>query len=416
MPSGDFFKGRLGKVPPLSYLNLIMRVQRLSVIYSFEGSRLKQMVQEKKPTYSNVIFAMSFKACTPAFLLLTSMMLLLSCAKKPASDPCCTFADLPMGAEVKDGQGAIQVEGSTSAYFYILDETGKQVGYQSLNQTLAVAPGRYSIKVNNSLYPVTIEAGILAKCSTGTLMVSGNTSEYYYVMDSTNNQLGYENLGKSMSFFPGTFKVKVNNTETPAVVKLKQLTEMRTGTLIVRGNTNEYYYVLDDTNKQLNYNSLEKPLAFLPGTYLLKVNHTSMKADVIAGKATELRTGSILVKGLTDEYYYVTDTIGNALNYQTLNKSLAVFPGTFHIKVNNTLMVGKVSEGQTAEFITGSLMLSGGGTQYYYVLDQIGNQLNYNSLNKSLSFFPSEYVIKLGSSTRKATVTAGELTSVNAFN
>jgi hypothetical protein len=235
-------------------------------------------------------------------------------------------------------------------------------------------------------------------------------------MDSTNTQLGYETLGKPMSFFPGAFNVKVNNTELPVMVRLKELSEVRTGTLIVHGSTSEYYYVLDDMNKQLNYNTLEKPLAFLPGTYDLKVNNTSMRTDVIAGKVTEVRTGSILVKGLTDEYYYVTDTIGNALNYQTLNKSLSFFPGSFHIKVNNTLMVGRVSEGQTSEFGTGSLMLTGGGTQYYYVLDQTGNQLNYNSLNKSLSFFPSEYIIKLGSSTRKASVTAGQLTSVNAFN
>ena len=85
-----------------------------------------------------------------------------------------------------------------------------------------------------------------------------------------------------------------------------------------------------------------------------------MRADVRAGAVTELTTGNLVVKGLTEEYYYVTDTAGNALNYQTLNKSLAFFPGSYEIKVNNTLMYGKVSAGQTAEFMTGSLMLTGG--------------------------------------------------------
>ncbi|MEX2232167.1 MAG: hypothetical protein WD824_08405 [Cyclobacteriaceae bacterium] len=359
---------------------------------------------------------MTFRAFPATASLLILAVLFFSCGEKQASDPCCSFTDLPAGSNVKDGQGAVQVQGSTSAYFYVLDQTGKQIGYQSLNQILGVDPGLYQIKVNNSNYPVEVKAGELAKCSTGTLMVSGNTTDYYYVMDSSSNQLGYEVLGKSMSYFPGEFKVKVNNTEAPVIIKLNELTEIRSGTLLVHGSTNEYYYVLDDTNKQLNYNSLEKPLAFLPGIYLLKVNHTSMKADVVAGKATELGTGNILVKGLTEEYYYVTDTLGNALNYQTLNKSLAFFPGTYHIKVNNTLVEGNVSEGTTAEFVTGSLMLTGGGTEYYYVLDETGNQLNYNSLNKSLSFFPSEYIVKLGSSSRKATVTAGQLTSLNAFN
>jgi hypothetical protein len=359
---------------------------------------------------------MRLLAYTSTSVLLASVVLLFSCGEKPTADPCCTFAELPGNADFKDGQGAVQVDGSTSTYFYVLDEAGQQVSYQSLNQTLGLDPGRYKVKVNNSIYPVEVKSGILAKCSTGTLMVAGNTSEYYYVTDSLNTQLGYETLGKSMSFFPGTFKVKVNNTEVPVMIKLKELSEVRTGTLLVHGSTNEYYYVLDDMNKQLNYNSLEKPLAFLPGTYDLKVNNTTMKADVIAGKATEVRTGTILVKGLTDEYYYVTDALGNALNYQMLNKSLSFFPGSFHIKVNNTVMVGQVTESQTSEFGTGSLVLMGGGTQYYYVLDGTGNQLTYNSLNKSLSFFPSEYTIKVGSSTRKATVTSGQLTSVNASN
>jgi len=234
-------------------------------------------------------------------------------------------------------------------------------------------------------------------------------------MDSTNQQLGYESLGKSMSFFPGSYKVRVNNTESGVQIKLKELTQIKTGTLVVHGSTVEYYYVLDDTDKQLNYNTLEKPLAFLPGTYPVKVNKTTMSAEILPGKLTELATGTVLVKGLTEEYYYVTDTLGNALNYQSLNKPLAFFPGNVQVKVNNTLTKGMVTAGQAAEFVTGSLMLTGGGTEYYYVLDDAGNSLNYNSLNKSLSFFPSEYVVKIGGSTRKATVNAGQLTSIAAF-
>jgi hypothetical protein len=349
------------------------------------------------------------------FTIIT-FVFLFACGEKRSADKCCTFSSMPESADAKDGQGLLQVHGSTSAYYYVMDETGKQVAYQLLNETLPLDPGRYKVKVNNSVHAIEVEAGRFAKCSTGTLMVSGNTSEYYYVMDTLNQQLGYELLSRSMSFFPGTLQVKVNGTETPVEIKLNELSEIRTGSLIVRGTTGEYYYVLDAFNKQLNYNTLEAPLALLPGTYLLKVNNTSMKAEVFAGQVTQLKTGNVLVRGLTEEYYYVTDSLGNALNYQNLNKALAFFPGRFHIKVNNTLMQGNVAEGQTAEFVTGSLMLTGGGSEYYYVLDETGHQLNYNTLNKSLSFFPSEYTVKLGSSTRKAIVTAGQLTSISAFN
>ena len=355
----------------------------------------------------------------PVLLLQLGFVILIfvtSCSEKPKADPCCSFSALPSSEAVQDGQGSIRVEGSTAAYYYVFDDNGKQLAYQLLNETLALDPGRYTLKVNHAPHTVEVYEGMVSKCSTGTLMVGGNTSEYYYVMDSTSQQLGYEILGRSMSFFPGEFRVKVNSTEMPVVIKLKELTEIRTGTLLVRGSTNEYYYVLDDANKQLGYNTLEKPLAFLPGNYLLKVNNTSMRADVFAGQITELQTGNVMVKGLTEEYYYVTDTLGNALNYQNLNKPLAFFPGNLHVKVNNTLVAGSVSKGETTEFATGSLVLTGGGTGYYYVLDDAGKQLNYNSLNKSLSFFPSEYMVKLGSSTRKARVIAGQLTAIDAFN
>ena len=343
-------------------------------------------------------------------------LVVAGCSDKRPGDPCCTLSELPRGTSVKADQGALQIDGSTSDHFYVLDEEGKQVGSQSLNVPLVLDAGRYQVRLNNFTHSLEVKSGMLSKCSTGTLIVSGNISDTYYVMDSTGRALGNKILGKSLSLFPGTFIVSVNNAETPAAVRLREMTEIRTGTINVRGTTGEYYYVLKDGNEQLNYNTLEKPLAFLPGSYLLKVNNTSMKADVYAGKVSEFNTGNVLVKGLTEEYYYVTDTLGNALNYQTLNKALAFFPGKLNIKVNNTITVANVSAGKTTEYVTGSLMLTGGGTGYYYVLDETGNQLNYNSLNKSLSFFPSEYIVKLGSNTRKATVTAGELTALDAFN
>lgn len=355
----------------------------------------------------------SVKYVLPPMLM---ALLFFACAKKAASDPCCTISDAPANANLEDGQGLLQVQGSTSAHFYVYDEEGEQVGFQLLNQRLALAEGKYQVKVNNSSYPVEVRSGAQMTCSTGTLIVMGNTSDNYYVIGQNNQQLGYDLLGKQMSFFPGAFKVRVNNTEDSVNVQAKEITEVRSGTLVVHGSTTEYYYVLDSANRQLNYNLLEKPLAFLPGTYPVKINNSTLSARIEANRLTELVTGCLVVKGLTDEYYYVSDTAGHALNYQVLNKVLAFFPGKVNVSINNTLTVADVTPGDTTEFVTGSLMLTGAGTEYYYVLDEGGKQLNYNSLNKSLSFFPSQYIIRLGQSTRKATVVAGQLTSLDAFN
>lgn len=84
------------------------------------------------------------KAFAAAVSLLATAFVAGACASPPPPDPYCSNAPLPGGADVKSGQGALQVEGTTSAYFYVLDPTGKPVNHQSLGRTLAVDPGNIS--------------------------------------------------------------------------------------------------------------------------------------------------------------------------------------------------------------------------------------------------------------------------------
>lgn len=343
-------------------------------------------------------------------------MMSVACAQKPVSDHGCQFSELTEADGTGDGEGILRVDGSTSVYYYVFDASGKQIVHRKLNQPVKLGEGRYRVKLNNSLHDVEIQGGYLTRCGSGTLLVSGSTEELYHVVDSLDNPLTNEKLGKSISLFEGAFKISVNNTEARVTVRLNEMTEVRTGSLVADGTTSELYYVLDHSNKQLNFGKLATPLSFLPGTYRVNINNTIMKADVFAGRLTELATGNLFVSGLTDELFYVTDTTGNALNFQKLNNALALFPGVYNIQMNNTIMRGEVLPGQVTAFDTGSLTLRGSGGGYYYVFDNAGRQLNYNSLNRWLSFFPSEYVVKLGGSTQKATVVAGQQTLLEARN
>src|SRR5687768_1324191 len=110
---------------------------------------------------------MTFRSTCFFFVLLTFIVGVYSCKQETPQDPCCSFTDLPATADVKNGQGVLQVEGSTTAYFYVLDELGTQVAYQSLNQSLPLDPGRYKVRVNNVIHTVEVLSGMLAKCSTG---------------------------------------------------------------------------------------------------------------------------------------------------------------------------------------------------------------------------------------------------------
>src|SRR5690606_34414751 len=83
---------------------------------------------------------------------------------------------------------------------------------------------------------------------------------------------------------------------------------------------------------------------------------------------------------------------------------------------NNTAMPARVAPDSTSAFETGSLVLTGAGPEYYYVIDESGRELNYSSFNRPLSLFPSDYTVKLGNTLRKATVKPGASTSLEAFH
>src|SRR5581483_2052594 len=177
-----------------------------------------------------------------ASLVLVCAVLPVGCTSPPPADPYCSYAPLASGADVKSGQGALEADGTTDAYFYVVDANGKQIGYAALGKTLGLDPGPYQLKVNESPHPVTVAKGMLTKCATGTLKVSGATPEYYYVYDAGGRQLHYEMLGKAASLIPGTYRVRLNNSEAPAEVKPNQTTELKSGTVVVHGGTDEYYY------------------------------------------------------------------------------------------------------------------------------------------------------------------------------
>lgn len=275
---------------------------------------------------------------------------LASCSAEPPPDALCSREPLPPGANLKAGQSGLQVTGTTNEHFNVADESGKSAGYDSLNRTLGVAPGRYRVSVNKSAHTVVVAKGSLTKCPTGTLLV--------------------------------------------------------------RGTTNEHYSVRDAAGTSLNYNTLGRPLAFFPGEYVVEVNKTTRKLTLAAGELKEMLTGTVVTRGETNEHYSVSDAAGNSLNYNTLNRPLAFFPGTVRVQVNKTQMEAKVVEAQVSELQTGALVVAGKGNEHYSVSDRTGNSLNYNSLNKPLSFFPAEYSVKLREQTRTVTVTPGQTTSI----
>ena len=227
----------------------------------------------------------------------------MACAEKKRADACCSWTEMPSSSKPDEDKGILKVEGSTSAQYQVFDEGGQKVAVRRLNESVALDPGTYDILLNGSHHRIEVEEGLLTTCSTGSLSVAGITADSYHVTDSLGEAMAQEVLGRPVSLFPGTYPVKVNNTVAMARVKPRALTELHTGTLVAKGHTEEYYYVLDESNKQLNYSVLGKPLSFFPGRYSLRQNKSSRKALLFASEVQVAATGNMLVKGLTDENY-----------------------------------------------------------------------------------------------------------------
>ncbi len=345
-------------------------------------------------------------------LFVASAYLIISCEKQPIGDGCCDL--LPLSADA-DSHGVLHVAGSTSATYTAISAEGVEYGPTFLNEPLILPEGHYTVHTGASSHSVNIVAGMETRCATGTLVISGNAPDTYSVADTVGRTVS-QRINRALSLFPGTYRVVVNRTTTWANVSPGQWTKVRTGTLLVKGGTRENYYVLDNDNHQLVDNTLGRPAALMPGKYTVKVNNTSLGVEVVAGQIHEYATGSVLVRGLTDEFYYVTDTLSRKLNYRPLNQPLALFPGSYVATINNSAQRIEVVPDSTLTFETGTLVLTGAGQEYFSVIDPAGRELHSSTFNRPVSLFPADYTVKLGNTLRNTTVNPRTNTSLEAFH
>ena len=402
-------------------------------------------------------------------------ILLMTCHKAVRPDGVCSYEPLPAGAQVSSGQGGIQVLASTDAYFAVRDTTGKQTASEHVNAITPVPPGDYQVVLNGSTHLTSVQSKMLTKCKTGAVLVNGKTDEYYAVLDSATRQLASAHLASALSLFPGSYTVRLNNSDVGANLQAGALLELKPGTLnvdvgtdeyyavldvttrqlasshvgralglfagsyivrinnsdaqadvragestnvpagilVVHGTTDEYYAVMNNAGLQLASAHLEKPLAFVPGTYNVKVNNTTTPVTVVSGVTTEVKTGAVVLQGSTDEYYAIIDSAGTQLASAHLGRALSLMPGAYRAKLNNIAMTVQVDAGHSGEYQSGSLTVRTAGSDYYAVLDASGTQLVSKQVNQPVSVPAGKYSVRLGNNSRPATVTAGQSVVLN---
>jgi len=402
-------------------------------------------------------------------------VLLVACHKALPPDGVCSYEPLPAGEQVPSGQGGIQVLASTDAYFAVRDATGKQIASGHVNAITPVPAGDYQVLLNNSTHATSAQSKMLTKCTAGTVLVNGKTDEYYAVLDQAARQLASAHVASALSLFPGSYKVRLNNIDVAANLQAGAMFELKPGTvnvdvgtdeyyavldattrqlasshmgralglfagsytvrinnsdaqadvragestnvpaatLVVHGSTDEYYAVMNNAGVQLASAHLEKPLAFVPGTYSVKVNNTTTPATMVSGVTTEVKTGAVVLQGSTDEYYAIVDSAGTQLASTHLGHALSLMPGGYSAKLNNIAMTVQVDAGHNGEYQTGSLTVKMASSDYYAVLDASGTQLASKEVNQPVSLPAGRYSVRLGNNIRPATVTAGQSVVLN---
>src|SRR5437588_3261467 len=120
-----------------------------------------------------------------ALAALLGALMLTSCKKTPPPDGVCTYEPTPAGGDIPAGQGGVQILGATDTYFYVFDNTGTQIASGGVNRLVALKPGEYQVKINNSAHTVSVQSKTMAKCATGTALGKGATEEYYYIFNET---------------------------------------------------------------------------------------------------------------------------------------------------------------------------------------------------------------------------------------
>ncbi len=344
--------------------------------------------------------------CIAICAAVLTLLSLAGCKKAPPADTVCSVEPLPATAEVPSGQGGALVQAATDTYVYAVDAAGTQKGSRHVNDVLPLKPGDYRLKVNNSLHPVSVQAKTLTKCLAGGVLAKGPTAEYYYVVDDAGTQLTSAHLGAGLAFFPGSYQIRLNNSKAPAKVQAGAVTEIAAGAVRVAASTDEYYYVLDSAGNQIGSGHVGKPLGLFAGSYTLKVNNSESKAEVRAGEITSVPANTLVTEGSTDEYYYVLNSGGTQVASAHLGKPLALFPGTYTVKLNNSMAAANLASG-AATIQSGSITVQGSTDEYYYVFDSAGTQLGSGHLGKPMSLMPGEYTVKLNNAAMPVRAEAG---------
>lgn len=120
----------------------------------------------------------------------------------------------------------------------------------------------------------------------GAIAVLGDTRDWFDVLrDGARATPGAPPLlNATVEVPPGTYQVRVNNSERTVSVTAGEKTVLRTGTLVVEGTEANFWapYLGEERLAAANPPTLDAPLALLPGSYRVELNVGQSRQIVLA--------------------------------------------------------------------------------------------------------------------------------------
>ena len=185
--------------------------------------------------------------------------------------------------------------------------------------------------------------------------------------------------------------------------------------LAVTGKGTDLYYVYDaDGQKRLNFKSTGQITELLPGTYQVALNDIWKRIDVKANQQTVVESGSLVVSGSGTDLYYVYDADGQKrLNFKSTGRITELLPGTYQVELNDIWKRIDVKANQQTVVESGSLVVSGSGADLYYVYDADGQKrLNFKSTGRITELLPGTYQVELNETRVTIQIKAKERTTL----
>lgn len=129
-----------------------------------------------------------------------------------------------------------------------------------------------------------------------------------------------------------------------------------------------------------------------------RLTGTRAGATIAGGRRTEIAAGTLVVSGSGTDSYYVADAAGerDLTGFRRTGTPMELLPGTYVARLNGTRAGVTITGGQRTEIAPGSVVVTGAANSY--LADSAGERdlTGFRRTGTPVELLPGTYVVRLG--------------------